>query len=174
LQVYRVFPDLLSRRMKDNEPEVERDEDLTARVTDDCLFALAMRILETLASINAESRTTPFQAILLLCISSELRFTKCQSIDDSQSLSILPQYRIQTPFPGLPLSNIGLAGTWQNIKVAEAREFVVNRLSISQRQMPGGRLFKLLQGLKEIWSRLDDSKTCEPVYWLDVIIEAVE
>lgn len=84
-----------------------------------------------------------------------------------------PRYspRGQTTYSALPFLDFVATGTTQKITVTEAREFFVSRLSVSQRQMPGQRLLKLLQWLREVWSRLDEGKTSEPVYWLDVITE---
>lgn len=171
LQLYRVFPDLLSRRLGDGKPNHAGNEDLTAVVANDCLLALALRILDTLASIPVESCTTPFQMVQLLCTSSELGFIRNRASPTERTSLLTARLGSRITYSALPFLDFEATGTTQNTKVAEAREFVVSRLSISQRQMPGQRLFKLLQGLREVWSRLDEGKTSEPVYWLDVITE---
>ncbi|KAH0163548.1 hypothetical protein KCU67_g5511, partial [Aureobasidium melanogenum] len=79
LQVYRVFPDVLRRRL---------GLDGTGISTEGFILRLALRILDTLTSIPSQSGTTPFQTVLLLAMSSELRFAGDVSDMDQASHNI--------------------------------------------------------------------------------------
>jgi hypothetical protein len=134
LQLYRVFPDVLRRRLGLDGPEISK-EGFTVR--------FALRILDTLMSIPSRSGTTPFQTVLLLAMSSELRFDGDVSKIDQVT---------------------------HNIKIANAREWMLTRLSETQRRIPGQRLYNLLKRVRQMWAQSDAADPCEVVFWLDYMM----
>ncbi|KAI5236043.1 hypothetical protein E4T43_08865 [Aureobasidium subglaciale] len=171
LQLYRVFPDLLSQRLGLDEDNVGQDytQTMKAAIEKHCLN-MAMHILDTLSSIPDTSSTTPFQTILLLSTSSELRFIPDTQLDiEEAQLKEMPFGReaVSSTFP----SSIGLAELEKNIQIMNARDFVVKRLSTSQQSIPGDRLPKLLGIVRKIWSLLDNSGRFEAAYWFDVVMQ---
>ena len=136
LQLYRVFPDLLSQRLG-------CDKGLDNDDSNKFLSALALSILEEITSIPVESGTTPFQAVLLLSVSGELRMTSDVSWSSSSSS--------------------------HNIKIVEARTKLMQRLTVSQREIPGQRLYNLLRMVRQVWARLDNAGLDENIYWLEVV-----
>ncbi|KAG9963961.1 hypothetical protein KCU61_g3419, partial [Aureobasidium melanogenum] len=134
LQLYRVFPDVLRRRL---------GLDSTSISTEGFTLRLALRILDTLMSIPDQSGTTPFQTVLLLAMSSELRFAGDGSDMDQAS---------------------------HNIKIANAREWTLTRLSEAQRKIPGQRQYILLKKVRQMWAQLDVAGPFDVVFWLDHMI----
>lgn len=155
LQLYRGFPDLLVRRLGLEQVDLghENVHNVDELVEKHC-HAMAMHILDTLSSIPDSSSTTPFQTILLLTTSSELRLTPEQETTDSSLLTTTPE----------PKSS-------ENIKIMETRLFVVKRLSSSQHPIPGDRLPKLLGIVRNIWFLLDCGGKSETAYWFDVVMQ---
>lgn len=134
LQLYRVFPDVLRRRLEPNNTEISLDG---------FLQSLALHILDTLRSIPVRSGTTPFQTVLLLAISSELKFDGDVEIDDE-------------------VSHI--------VKILNAREWTLERLSETQKSIPGQRLYNLMGKVRQMWTQLDAAGPSEVVYWLDFMM----
>ncbi|KAG9592058.1 hypothetical protein KCU97_g6688, partial [Aureobasidium melanogenum] len=134
LQLYRVFPDVLRRRLGLDGTEIS---------TEGFTLRLALRILDTLTSIPSQSGTTPFQTVLLLAMSSELRFAG--NVSDMEQAS-------------------------HNIKIANAREWMLTRLSEAQRKIPGQRLYTLLKKVRQMWAQLDVAGPFDVVFWLDFMM----
>ncbi|THV71586.1 hypothetical protein D6D29_09601 [Aureobasidium pullulans] len=154
LQLYRVFPDLLIRRLAlDLADGCEGSAQDVDQLLEKHCHAKAMHILETLSSIPDSSSTTPFQTILLLSTSSELKIDTRQEIHDF-GLTVAP-----------PAS-----GFLENSRTMDMRQFVVKRLS-SQHPIPGDRLPRLLRVVRKIWSLLDCSGKSEAAYWFDVVMQ---
>lgn len=154
LQLYRVFPDLLIRRLAlDLADGCEGSAQDVDQLLEKHCHAKAMHILETLSSIPDSSSTTPFQTILLLSTSSELKIDTRQEIHDF-GLTVAP-----------PAS-----GFLENSRTMDMRQFVVKRLS-SQHPIPGDRLPRLLRVVRKIWSLLDCSGKSEMAYWFDVVMQ---
>lgn len=150
LQLRRVFPDLATQRSNESEDctGLEDQSTLETRVDKHCL-SMALNILDRLASIPESSGTTPFQTILLLSTSSELKLSTVTNVT--------------TPLAELEASLV------MDARVIEAREFVINRLTTSQGPIPGGRLSRLLETIRKIWYLLDEDHGAEPVYWFDIV-----
>lgn len=134
LQLYRVFPDVLRRRLTSND---------TGIMTDRFLLSLALRILDALRSIPVQSGTTPFQTVLLLALSSELKFDG--DFGDNDEVSHI-------------------------IKIVSAREWTLERLSEAQKSIPGQRLYNLIGRVRQMWTQLDAAGPREVVYWLDFMM----
>lgn len=152
LQLRRVFPDLAAQRSSSDADFAETQDHTTmeAVVEKHCL-SMALSILDRLAAIPETSGTTPFQTILLLSTSSELRLSRIMNTTTSMNQAELE------------------ASLTMDAKVIEAREFVINRLTTSQGPIPGGRLTRLLNTVRKIWYLLDDDHGAETVYWFDII-----
>ncbi|KAK6005945.1 hypothetical protein QM012_007587 [Aureobasidium pullulans] len=134
LQLYRVFPDVLRRRL---------GLENTSIGTEGFTLKLALRILDTLTTIPSRSGTTPFQTVLLLAMSSELRFEG--DVTDMDQAS-------------------------HNLRIFDAREWTLTRLSEAQRKIPGQRLYNLLRKVRQMWAQLDAAGPCEVVFWLDYMM----
>lgn len=134
LQLYRVFPDVLRRRLGLENSNIS---------TEGFTLRLALRILDALTSIPSRSGTTPFQTVLLLAMSSELRFAGDVSDMDQAS---------------------------HNLRIADAREWTLTRMSEAQRKIPGQRLYNLLRKVRQMWAQLDAAGPCEVVFWLDYMM----
>ncbi|CAD0107135.1 unnamed protein product [Aureobasidium uvarum] len=134
LQLYRVFPDVLRRRLGLDETSIS---------TEGFLLRLALRILDTLTTIPTRSGTTPFQTVLLLAMSSELRFAG-------------------------DFTNMDQAA--HNIRIARAREWTLIRLSEAQRRIPGQRMYNLLRKVRQMWAQLDVAGPYDIVFWLDFMM----
>jgi hypothetical protein len=154
LQLYRVFPGVAVERLgMQQDCDVLENSSITGAMTEEHCLSIALRILDTLASIPQSSGTQPFQAILLLSTSSELKFSTVTDIT-------------------VPLGQVELeASSVMDSSVANARDFVVNRLTTSQGLIPGGRLVKLLGTIQEIWCLLDKDHGDKNVYWFDVVMQ---
>lgn len=152
LQLRRVFPDVAARRssVDGDYDEIQDYPTWEAVVDKDCL-SMALSILDRLASIPESSGTTPFQTILLLSTSSEL---KLSAVTD-----------LTTPLHQADLE----ASLIMDARVVEAREFVINRLTTSQGPIPGGRLTRLLDTVRKIWYLLDEDHGAQTVYWYDIV-----
>lgn len=168
LQLYRVFPDVLVKRLRDSASQDEMPVSDSA-MERHCL-SMAMRILDTLSSIPESSSTTPFQTVLLLSTSSELALQS-----DSQSVvscglpggSILQSQATACK----PPLNMDLHELERNLRILGARKFVVKRLHESQQSIPGDRLPKLLNVVNKVWALIDDEQRQETVYWYDVVMQ---
>lgn len=152
LQLRRVFPDIAARRSSEREDYtgLENHPTLEAVVDKHCL-SMALSILDKLASIPESSGTTPFQTILLLSTSSELKLSAV--INGTTTLN----------HAGLEASLV------MDARVIEAREFVTSRLTTSQGPIPGGRLTRLLDTVRKIWCLLDEDHGASTVYWYDIV-----
>ncbi|KAI5195089.1 hypothetical protein E4T39_08375 [Aureobasidium subglaciale] len=171
LQLYRVFPDLLSQRLglDGDNPSQDDTQTMKAVIEKHCLN-MAMHVLDTLSSIPDTSSTTPFQTILLLSTSSELRFVPDLQLNIEEARSDEMLCGREAPSSTFP-SSIGLTELEKNIQIMDARDFVVKRLSTSQQSIPGDRLPRLLATVRKIWSLLDNSGQFEAAYWFDVVMQ---
>ncbi|KAE8147682.1 fungal-specific transcription factor domain-containing protein [Aspergillus avenaceus] len=162
MQLYRVFPDLLHRRLPDpanpfiqpqeqdplnpwfNHPEPE-----PVSYYDTWLAEFALTTLSRLRSIPIESRTRCLQPFLLVAASSELRLPK-------------------SPDAEIALDT-GAGISSHAIEVSRTRRFVLGRLTSFLHVLPPKPIDVCLQLVREVWRRMDAD---EPnVYWMDVMIE---
>jgi len=156
LQLYRVFPDLLTSHDRD-----ERQVGLPAEwhadsgIIDKRLTALALEIVNLLEKIPIESRTRCVQPFLLVTVASELRTTTLT--DSSEGLG--DQDRDFS----------GAANAEAAIAVLEARKFVICRLSTFEHVLPAKPIRQMCQIVKHTWERID--KGLANVYWMDVMTE---
>ncbi|CAK3978317.1 Arginine metabolism regulation II [Lecanosticta acicola] len=163
LQLYRVFPDLLTER-----PQAEDATDPTASEENNATlvdltnlssplhtdsrrnqwltrFSLeALRILET---IPAESGTKDFQPFIIVALASEL---VCETVP--------PQQQDTTAAVSSAFA-----------EVAMMRKFVIDRLTAFLRLIPPKPIRACLDIIRDTWRRIDAGE-CD-VYWLDVMIQ---
>jgi len=152
LQLRRVFPDLAAQRSSVNGDYAgPQDRSTMEAVVDKQCLSMALSILDRLASIPESSGTTPFQTILLLSTSSELKLSRITNMTTS-----LNQAELE-------------ASLIMDAKVIEAREFVISRLTTSQSPIPGGRLTRLLETIQKIWYLLDEDHGARNIYWFDMV-----
>ncbi|KAG9966691.1 hypothetical protein KCU61_g68, partial [Aureobasidium melanogenum] len=161
LQIYRVFPDVLVKRLGNS---ADQDE---MPVTDSAMerhcLSMAMHIIDTLSSIPDSSSTTPFQTVLLLSTSSELGLQSGSPSVISCSPPGTSLLGSSTTACKLPF-NMDLDELKTNLRIFGAREFVVKRLHESQQSIPGDRLPKLLNIVQKVWALLDDNQRQETIY----------
>lgn len=156
LELYRIFPEVLQRRMHTdaavgfeffgNPPPAP---DPTAWLT-----ASAIRILRNLESIPNTSRVRAHQLLLLLIAAAELRFSQHTDTDTS---------------------NFD-----QDMQVHWARRFARARLLALSVQLPAQPVLAMIELLAETWRRMDTPAAGqrqrqrwrrESVFWMDVMVE---
>ncbi|KAG9757569.1 hypothetical protein KCU73_g4341, partial [Aureobasidium melanogenum] len=168
LQIYRVFPDVLVKRLRNSAGQDEMP--VTDSTMERHCLSMALHIIDTLSSIPNSSSTTPFQTVLLLSTSSELGLRSGSPSVISCSppgTSLLDNLATACK---LPLS-MDLDELERNLRIFGAREFVVKRLHESQQSIPGDRLPKLLNIVQKVWALLDDNQRQETIYWYDVVMQ---
>ncbi|KAI4739400.1 hypothetical protein E4T50_10149 [Aureobasidium sp. EXF-12298] len=168
LQIYRVFPDVLVKRLRNSAGQDEMP--VTDSTMERHCLSMAMHIIDTLSSIPNSSSTTPFQTVLLLSTSSELGLRSGSPSIISGSppgTSLLDNLATACELP-LSMDPDELE---RNLRISGAREFVVKRLYESQQFIPGDRLPKLLNIVQKVWALLDDNQRQETIYWYDVVMQ---
>ena len=149
LQLYRVFPDLLSGRYRvweedsllvpqpsSKEPsEDERDSWLTK---------LALHVIAILESIPFESRTRSVQPFFFIAVATELRTGKGESRNemDSGRHSMYAQ-------------------------AARARRFICSRLGAYQEMLPIKKTKMFYDVVQQLWAEVDSGR--QGLYWIDVL-----
>ncbi|KAK7515577.1 fungal-specific transcription factor domain-containing protein [Phyllosticta citriasiana] len=149
LELYRVFPSLLRKRLGVAKqtaaamPTTTTTTSTTTTPTNERAFlnSLALHILSTLSSLPHTSGTMSTQPILLVAAASELRYTP-SSLDYWD------------------FDDAGGAAA-----VRQARAFVVERLEVFKRRLPRRPLERMLELVKEVWRRGGEA------FWVDVMVE---
>ncbi|PYH47419.1 uncharacterized protein BP01DRAFT_291983 [Aspergillus saccharolyticus JOP 1030-1] len=169
MQLYRVFPDLLRRRLRpqrtsSSPTSVEeasmnhRDSFLSpplhtpssASQNDNWLTELALTTLSRLKTIPLESRTRCLQPFLLVASSSELRLPRLPPLETN-------------------LDSNGPNISAHAIDVSQTRRFILGRLTSFMHVLPPKPISVCLELVREVWRRMDAG---EPeVYWMDVMME---
>lgn len=161
LQLYRVFPDLLSERYAPWDEEqllrpMPADREPTVHERQVWLTKLAMHILGILRDIPSESHTRSAQPFVIVAVSSELR-------RDPQHLMLHQQQ-------GYDESSIGeIPIDKTSIEVARARKFVGSRLAAYTHILPLRKSRVIFKLIESVWSAMDAGQ--QDVYWLDVAYE---
>lgn len=157
LELYRVFPVLLQRRLRGEQLSRDRDFRIESLLSPSFeatspassshvmfLLSLSLHIISLLKSISPTSGTCFVQLLPIMAAASELRF-----------FTSLDFFDIHT----------------NDAKVLEARLFTEMRLQEFARRLPSKPLLKMLALLKEVWGRLDMALPEEDVFWVDIMIE---
>ncbi|KAF1958543.1 hypothetical protein CC80DRAFT_514666 [Byssothecium circinans] len=149
LEIYRVFPSILRKRLGTSWSANVDFEFPTPRFetryeeTDTKLWlnSLAMHILDAIDSIPTSSGIICIQQILIVAAASELRF----------------------------VSSVDYFDVYANDdKVLQAREFAVKRLQEHALRLPAKPLRKQIELIKEVWRRQDSG---DDAFWIDVMDE---
>ncbi|KAI8715149.1 hypothetical protein NCS52_01022000 [Fusarium sp. LHS14.1] len=145
LQLYRVFPELLTRRYRPwNKDEVllplETSKIPTRHERSAWLTSLATHVVQILQEIPFESLTRCIQPFVMVAVSGELR------------------YHDQIPGTGTILG--------ASIETPRARNFVKSRLAAYAHVLPLPKVQQHYQLVKDIWAAIDSGD--EDVYWVDV------
>ncbi|KAK4632397.1 Beauvericin cluster-specific repressor BEA4 [Fulvia fulva] len=154
LQLYHVFPDLLSARLDVHHLDLDDAQTISAlnqqRSQWRTSFALeALRMLET---IPFETGIKDFQPFLLVAFASEL---VCEGVQSTE-------FQLEIPTTDSNISK-------EFAEVAMMRKFTIDRLSSLLRTIPPKPIRICLDIVKETWRRIDNGQP--QVYWLDVMIE---
>ncbi|PYH92361.1 hypothetical protein BO71DRAFT_383798 [Aspergillus ellipticus CBS 707.79] len=170
MQLYRVFPDLLRRRLPprrhSNQPSPHDpstticDPFLSPPMAnainhpdsyyDSWLTEFALTTLSRLKTIPLESRTRCLQPFLLVASSSELRLPRLPPLETT-------------------LDSTGPSISSHAIDVSRTRRFILGRLTSYLHVLPPKPIGVCLQLVREVWRRMDAG---EPgIYWMDVMIE---
>ncbi|KAI9855357.1 MAG: hypothetical protein M1813_009815 [Trichoglossum hirsutum] len=174
LMIYRVFPEVLSKRLglRVATEELEGHSPLYSPLSwgtgisfvgsiesppsvDVWLTSLSSYMLGELRRIPPTSGTRCIQPVLFVIASSELRF----------STPPLTPAELDATMDPLGLSMNLFA---EDVDVGRCRGFVLDRLSMFMRSLPSKPVVRMNDLVREIWSRLDKG---ESVFWMDVMIE---
>ncbi|XP_014552533.1 hypothetical protein COCVIDRAFT_110044 [Bipolaris victoriae FI3] len=152
LEIYRVFPSILRKRLGSDKFKGTEAVDLqfpTPRFetpfedTDMKLWlnSLAMHIIRSLESIPSSSGTFCIQPLILVVAASELRFVSSVDFFDVHA---------------------------NDTEIVSAREFVIRRLQEFALRLPNKPLRTMIQLLKETWRQCDEGRDA---FWIDVMNE---
>lgn len=148
LQLYRVFPDLLTDRYspwdENNIVHIESALKVPSPAErDEWLTKLALHIIKLVGEIPFESGTRSIQPFILVATSSELR---C-----------------------IPTTTEGSAPDFINatsIEIAQARQFVRARLSAYSHILPLRKVVNIIELVDSIWAALDGGQP--EAYWMEI------
>ncbi|KAF4555663.1 Beauvericin cluster-specific repressor BEA4-like protein [Elsinoe fawcettii] len=156
LELYRVFPMLLQRRLPQDAVSLPLDifDDLRCTSTGSnprgWLTSLALHILERIESIPPSSHVRVHQLLPIIIAACELRFPT-RSRDMSMSLNF----------------------SEEDTKIYQARKFARERLHQLASQLPAQPVHVMLELITEVWQRLDTSTddNAEGIFWVDIMVE---
>jgi hypothetical protein len=166
LQIYRIFPSVLLRRLPLTDDIFASSFNTSAKQTfsfrpitspqlpDEFLVSLALHTISLLEKLPPNSGTRCLQPIVILTAASELRFTA----------DLTPG----TGSPHIPANLLFKGLTTREVDIASARRFAVTRLQEFQLSIPAKPIVKALQLVQETWERADMG---QGVYWMDVMDE---
>lgn len=141
LQLYRVFPDVLRRRLGAGTLNIKSylgiiEPNIGSNMIGSWLVGLAMHVLNLLASIPAYSGVRCVQLLPLATAAFELRSA-----------------------PG---------ASYSDVEIASFRDFVIGRLQLLADRLPLKPISRTMQVLQEVWRRNDQG---DEVFWLNVMID---
>lgn len=160
LLIYRVFPDILTRRLAVT--EVQNDDAWSASYFQSLLrssgsgldtseskwlSSLAIYVLKHLEDLPMSSGTRFLQPILILVTAPELRFP---AVSTCRGLG-------QNALQGLDLDSIN---------IAQARRFATARLNELQVALPSKPQEQVVKIIRETWDQIDNDRS---VFWMDVM-----
>ncbi|SMY21081.1 unnamed protein product [Zymoseptoria tritici ST99CH_1A5] len=159
LQLYRVFPDLLTDRLAAEDGAMDHwtgstNTGLPANGTRNSqwLTAFAIEALRLLESVPIESGTRDFHPFMLVLCSSELTCTSMNELSASNPSESHDEELNET-----------------FIEVSMVRKFVLDRLTTCLSLLPPTPIRVCIDIVKETWKRIDAGQ--KDVYWLDVMME---
>ncbi|KXJ89480.1 fungal-specific transcription factor domain-domain-containing protein [Microdochium bolleyi] len=174
LQLYRVFPDLLSERytpwceasLLSPAPGSGRSS-ITPEERQAWLTKLALHVLGILQNIPFESRTRSVQPFIMVAVSSELRRKSavCNSDRPRLGYPTISGRNSGDPTRSSLLAD-GPALDRDEIEVVKARKFIRARLAAYSHVLPLNKVQVISELLKAVWAALDRGE--EEVYWVDI------
>ncbi|KAF9698799.1 hypothetical protein EKO04_002864 [Ascochyta lentis] len=152
LELYRVFPSILRKRLGTNKLPVSENVDFQFPMPrfetpyEDAdmklwLNSLAMHILQMIESLPASSGTFCIQQLVITVAACELKFVSSVDFFDVHA---------------------------NDSKVLQARERVIRRLEVYAHRLPGKPLRQLITLIKETWRQSDEGTDA---FWIDVMNE---
>ncbi|KAF3004166.1 hypothetical protein E8E13_005684 [Curvularia kusanoi] len=152
LELYRVFPSILRKRLGSNKHPVSESidfhfpmprfetpyEDADMKLW---LNSLAMHVLQMIESIPASSGTFCIQQLVLTVAACELKYVSSVDFFDVNA---------------------------NDQKVLQAREKVIRRLEVYAHRLPGKPLRQLITLIKETWRQSDEGADA---FWIDIMNE---
>jgi hypothetical protein len=152
LELYRVFPSLLRKRLGNKQLNKSDNVDFHFPMprfetpyqdTDTKLWlnSLAMHILRSIESLPSSSGTFCIQPLLIVIAASELRFISSVDFFDVHA---------------------------NDSKILSARDFVMRRLQEFALRLPNKPLRQMIQLIKETWRQSDDG---QDAFWIDIMNE---
>ncbi|KAF2632653.1 hypothetical protein BU25DRAFT_427516 [Macroventuria anomochaeta] len=152
LELYRVFPSILYKRLGSNKLPVSENVDFhfpmprfeTPHEDADMklwLNSLAMHILQMIESLPASSGTFCIQQLVLTVAACELKLVSSVDFFDVHA---------------------------NDSKVLEVREKVIRRLEVYAHRLPGKPLRRLITLIKETWRQSDEGNDA---FWIDIMNE---
>ncbi|KZM19925.1 uncharacterized protein EKO05_0004411 [Ascochyta rabiei] len=152
LEIYRVFPSILRKRLGTNKLPVSENVDFqfpmprfeTPYEDSDIklwLGSLAMHILQMIESLPASSGTFCIQQLVITVAACELKLVSSVDFFDVHA---------------------------NDSKVLQARERVIRRLEVYAHRLPGKPLGQLISLIKETWRQSDEGTD---TFWIDIMNE---
>ncbi|KAF1974266.1 hypothetical protein BU23DRAFT_113099 [Bimuria novae-zelandiae CBS 107.79] len=153
LEIYRVFPDILRKRLGTQDTKTAENVDFSTfpmprfetpyEDTDTKLWlnSLAMHILDLIDSIPSSSGLICIHHILIVTAASELRLVSSVDFFDVRA---------------------------NDTRVFQSREFAVKRLQEYSRHLPAKPFRKMIHLIQEVWRRQDNG---DDPFWVDVMDE---
>ncbi|EFX06200.1 c6 zinc finger domain containing protein [Grosmannia clavigera kw1407] len=181
IQLYHVFPDLLSARLGRERSAgsgsyynfgLEAGTAITPALCRRWLTTYTLRTMDMLRTLPVESGTRVFQPFLLVALSSELRNAGGENGGHSGRASLLGLNK-------------------EAVEVARARSFIHSRLQLFLHLLPPKPMTMCVNIVQETWAQMDRQATLRSlavagqgvgrcraaaeseadVYWMDVMIE---
>ncbi|KAF1838589.1 hypothetical protein BDW02DRAFT_392287 [Decorospora gaudefroyi] len=152
LELYRVFPSLLRKRLGSDKFSITENMDFAFPMprfetpfedTDMKLWlnSLAMHIIRSLESLPSSSGTSCVQPLLLVVAASELKFVSSVDFFDVHA---------------------------NDVEILSARQFVIRRLQEFAHRMANKPLRQMITLIKETWRQSDEG---QDAFWIDVMNE---
>ncbi|KAI5461819.1 fungal-specific transcription factor domain-containing protein [Mariannaea sp. PMI_226] len=165
LQLYRVFPDVLLSRVNSESGALGGSSTETVGISvndaEKWLKVFALRIIDSLRSIPAESGTKDFQPFLLVATCSELILPVASEDNITDAL-------LGGPDPDALLECL------QSAEIYKAREFLMSRLTTLAHSLPKKPIQRCIDIVRATWEEMSFQKESggfPTTYWMDVMIK---
>ncbi|CAK7224359.1 hypothetical protein SBRCBS47491_005522 [Sporothrix bragantina] len=194
VQLYHVFPDLLTARLRrerrgehgdyshlgasfQDDQSTANEPEITQQERSKWLTSYTLRSLDKMKTIPIESGTRDFQPFLLVALCSELRINKKRRRDPQRNAAA----GMGANLPLHTLLNLDM----ETVEVTRARGFIHSRLTAFLHALPPKPILACLDIVKQTWVDMDlqaearaksaaDGLSMDgeaDVYWMDVMIQ---
>ena len=199
VQLYHVFPDLLTARLKRERAAAKSNDysHIGASFGDDMtssgeppitqadrskwLTSFTLKCLDMMKLLPVESGTRDFQPFLLVTLCSGLRINKQRRAGAARSAGGSSAAGMGSNLPLHTLLNLDM----ETVEVTRARGFMQSRLTAFLHALPPKPILRCLDIVKETWSQMDKqvefrvqngvswmgAEDEADVYWMDVMIQ---